>query len=278
VLVLFEWFIPSFNEIMMLTFLKLGGSLITNKSIPETPRLDALQNIAQEIKHALNAQPELRLVIGHGSGSYGHVAATQYQTHRGVETPDQWRGFAKVAIAAARLNNLVVEALDHAGVPVFRVQPSASAIAEAGDLVSMATEPIEAALAAGLVPLVFGDVAFDRNQGGAIISTEGIFSYLARRFHPQRMLLAGDYEGVRDADGSVVREITRDNVGMLENALGGSAHADVTGGMASKVESMLTLCEQIPALTVRIFSGDEVEAFSRILLDANYQPGTLVRA
>src|SRR5689334_122010 len=105
----------------MLTFMKLGGSLITDKSVPETPRLDALQDIAKQIKHTLNAQPELKLIIGHGSGSYGHVAATHYQTHRGVSTPDQWHGFAKVAVAAARLNSLVVEALDQAEVPVFRV-------------------------------------------------------------------------------------------------------------------------------------------------------------
>jgi isopentenyl phosphate kinase len=262
----------------MLIFLKLGGSLITDKSVPETPRLDALQSIARQIKQALDAQPELRLVIGHGSGSYGHVAATYYQTHHGVATPDQWRGFAKVAIAAARLNTLVIEALDQAGVPVFRVQPSASAIAEGGNLVSMTIDPIQMALQSGLVPLVFGDVAFDRRQGGAIISTESVFVYLAHRLQPQRMLLAGDYDGVRDADGNVVAEITRASVRLLASALGGSAHTDVTGGMASKVESMIALCEQIPNLTVRIFSGDEAEAFSRILLDDGYEPGTLVHA
>jgi isopentenyl phosphate kinase len=262
----------------MLIFLKLGGSLITDKSVPETPRLDALHSIAKQIKQALAAQPELRLLIGHGSGSYGHVAALQYQTHRGVSTPDQWRGFAKVAIAAARLNNLVVEALDQAGVPVFRVQPSASAVAGGGNLINMASEPIQAALQSGLVPLVFGDVAFDRRQGGAIISTEGVFAYLAQQLHPQRMLLAGDYEGVRDSEGKVVAEITRKSLVMLASALGGSAHADVTGGMASKVESMIALCELIPGLTVRIFSGEEPEAFFRILLDERYTPGTLVRA
>ena len=36
-----------------LVFLKLGGSLITDKDLPYTPRLDKLTELAQEIKAAL---------------------------------------------------------------------------------------------------------------------------------------------------------------------------------------------------------------------------------
>ena len=38
------------NEIVLL---KLGGSLITDKDIPYTPRLDKLKELAQEIKTVL---------------------------------------------------------------------------------------------------------------------------------------------------------------------------------------------------------------------------------
>src|SRR5437773_7741564 len=144
----------------MLTFLKLGGSLITDKSRPETPRLEVIQRLAIEIRSALNQRPEMRLVVGHGSGSFGHVIANQYSTHLGVTTSDQWRGFAKVSLIAARLNSLVADALDQAEVPVFRVQPSASAICSARTLREMAVAPIQRTLEAGLVPLVYGDVAF----------------------------------------------------------------------------------------------------------------------
>ena len=35
------------------------------------------------------------LIIGHGSGSFGHYMASKYGTRRGVNGPEQWMGFAK---------------------------------------------------------------------------------------------------------------------------------------------------------------------------------------
>ena len=41
---------------------------------------------------------------------------------------------------------------------------------------------------------------------------------------------------------------------------------DVTGGMKSKVEEMLSLVEQIPNLDVQIFSGEEAGNVKRALI------------
>lgn len=43
----------------------------------------------------------------------------------------------------------------------------------------------KAALRAGLVPVVHGDVAFDEELGGTVASTEEIFSFLARELAPR---------------------------------------------------------------------------------------------
>ena len=66
-----------------LVFLKLGGSLITDKTQPYTPRLDIIEDAALQISTTLRQHPELRLVLGHGSGSFGHVAASEYRTRDG---------------------------------------------------------------------------------------------------------------------------------------------------------------------------------------------------
>ena len=50
-----------------LVFLKLGGSLITDKTQPYTPKLDIIEDAALQISTALRTQPDLRLVIGHGT-------------------------------------------------------------------------------------------------------------------------------------------------------------------------------------------------------------------
>ena len=77
-----------------LVFLKLGGSLITDKHLADTPRLEVLARLAGEIARALNAQPQFSLLVGHGSGSFGHSAALRHNTRAGAHTPEQWRGFA----------------------------------------------------------------------------------------------------------------------------------------------------------------------------------------
>lgn len=44
--------------------------------------------------------------MGHGSGSFGHVAAAKHGTINGVSGPTQWKGFCDVSDAASRLNRL----------------------------------------------------------------------------------------------------------------------------------------------------------------------------
>ena len=109
----------------MLTFLKLGGSLITDKNTPRTPRPEVLARLMDEIAAARQAQPGLSLVLGHGSGSFGHVEARKYGTRQGVSTPEQWRGLAEVQSVAGELNRLVVDAARAAGLPVLGLPPSA---------------------------------------------------------------------------------------------------------------------------------------------------------
>ena len=262
-----------------LVFLKLGGSLVTDKAATvATPRPALIERIATEIRTALDERPNLRLVVGHGSGSYGHQAADQFGTHTGVHSRADWRGFAEVAAVAARLNSLVLEALHAAGLPVFRVQPSASAVCEDGRVISMALEPLLAALDGGLVPLVYGDVAVDRVRGGTIISTETVLTAIAQAAPPRRILLAGDFDGVEDAEGRIVPLITPSTFPALRSALGGSAQTDVTGGMAAKVESMLALCQSAPGLDVHIFNGAPANAVRAALLGDASAGGTHITA
>ena len=177
-------------------FLKLGGSLITDKARPETARLDVLARLAQELAQARAERPELQLLLGHGSGSFGHPVAAQHGTHLGARTEQEWRGFLEVWQAAHRLHGHVLDALQAAGLPAMSFPPSASAVCENGEIMSLAHEPILLALEAGLLPVVLGDVAFDRRRGATILSTERVMGWLADALAASRILLAGVEEGV----------------------------------------------------------------------------------
>jgi len=195
--------------------------------------------------------------IGHGSGSFGHVAAQKYGTRAGVGSPEGWRGFAEVWWEAARLNRLVIDALHAAGLPVVAFPPSGGALTRGGGVWRWEVAPVRAALEGGLVPVVYGDVVFDIERGGSILSTEEALAYLARQFRPDRVLIAGIEPGVwadYPACTRILPEITPEMLPQV--ALHGSAATDVTGGMASKVAEMLQLTGEVPGLKVDIFSGE----------------------
>lgn len=268
-----------------LIFLKLGGSLITDKTRPYTLRPERLAALAEEIAAALRRDPDLRLVLGHGSGSFGHTAAKEHKTRLGLppnssieEIQKYWRGFAEVGYWAAQLNRHVMQALRASGIPALSLSPLASVTARDGQIANWPLKPLEKALRAGLVPVIYGDIIFDEVRGGTILSTEDLFLHLARHLRPKRILLAGLEAGVWadfPARTRVLDEI-RPGVGMNRQEWQSAAGADVTGGMQSKVEQMLLLVQETPGTQARIFSGEIADAVTEAL--QGKPVGTLIRS
>lgn len=275
-----------------LLFVKLGGSILTDKTRAE--RLDSatLESTVQIIAETLREQPALRLLIGHGGGSFGHYWAERYGTHRGVTDAAGWEGAARVADAQGRLNRVIVGALLEAGVAAIGVPPSASARTRSGTVHEMETATLERMLygvrgdsgaAEGgrcLVPVVHGDVVLDEIQQVAICSTEAIFQYLAPRLRPQRIVLVGE-AGVFTADprrdpGAVrIAQINAANIEAVLAQTGASHGTDVTGGMAAKVLHMWQLVQAVPGLVVQLV-GTEPTALRQALRGEPVASGTII--
>lgn len=237
------------------TLLKLGGSLITDKERPETSRDEVIRHIASEIAEALaddRRSGPPRLVIGHGSGSFGHVAAAKHRVHEGLGAPEadgraeRLVGACEVQGRAAELHRRVLAALRREGVPAFSIAPSSALVTDDGRPVRLASEPFRLALAAGLVPVTYGDVVTDRARGCAIASTETVFAALVaelrrRDYAIDRVLWAGLTDGVLNAEGRTIPEIAGDDDETALAAAGPAAGTDVTGGMRHRLESALAL-------------------------------------
>jgi isopentenyl phosphate kinase len=274
----FLWLNRTMKE---LVFLKLGGSLITDKTQPYTPQLDIIEDVALQISTALQNQPNLRLILGHGSGSFGHVAASEYHTRDGFPRPsplihrerdkteeNYWKGFSEVWYQASALNRFVMKALHKTNVPAVALPPSANVIASNGQVAIWETTSIRMALAAGIVPVIYGDVTFDEIRGGTILSTEDLFSHLARALNPERILLAGLESAVWEdfpARTRRIETITPRTFSEISGGVGKADGADVTGGMEAKVTQMLYLVQQNPELRIQIFSGVEPGNITRAL-------------
>jgi len=251
-----------------LVLLKLGGSLITDKTRARSLRRNTLNRLADEIAAALQQSPSLQLIIGHGAGSFAHVPAKKHGTRHGVHTPEQWLGFAEVWRDAATLNRMVMDAFLEAGLPAISFAPSASVTARDGKVARWDLGPLKAALEVRLLPVIFGDVIFDLQRGGTILSTEDLFAHLVPQMHPRRMLLAGIEPGVwQDFPNrsQIISKITPGNYQDIMPVLSGSAATDVTGGMESKVDQGISLINEFPDLEILIFSGDEPGNLQKVL-------------
>jgi isopentenyl phosphate kinase len=252
-----------------LVFLKLGGSLITVKNQPHTARLDVLERLANEIAVSRSQDSNLQIILGHGSGSFGHFPASKYKTRLGVNTFEEWKGFIEVWREAAELNHLVLKALEKADLPALAFPPSAMVVAHQGMVSAWNIDTLLCALGKGLLPVIYGDVVFDAVLGGTILSTEDLFTYLAHQLSPVQLLLAGNQPGVWadfPDNTRLLPEITPGSLQQIETSLRGSAAMDVTGGMADKVRQGLSLVEAIPGLRASIFSGEIPGNVQRALL------------
>lgn len=259
-------------------FLKLGGSVITDKDSPNTPRIDRIDAIAQEIVLALHEDPGISLVLGHGSGSFGHHAAKKYGTVKGVKTKDEWKGFVEVAFRARELNQIVMERLQMAGIPALSISPLSCVQSENHQIAGWDCSQINQCINNEVIPVIYGDVVFDSHLGGTILSTEELFSWLAMHVSPQQILLAGLEDGVWKEfpnKTEMIHEINPKNVGDHKSDILDSISPDVTGGMRSKVNLMVSLIQQLPSLEVQIFSGVQKGNIRSTLLGERV--GTLIR-
>jgi isopentenyl phosphate kinase len=273
---------PNTNKLHLL---KLGGSLITDKEQAHTLRPETLTRLAEEIAQARAEDPSLQFVLGHGSGSFGHVVGKKFGTRQGVHSRGEWQGFAEVWWEAISLNRLVMDALHEAGLPGISLPPIASVTARDARVTAWDLTPLKHVLQAGLLPVVFGDVVFDLERGGTILSTEDLFAHLARHLPqttgltPGRVLLAGIEAGVWEDFPTCTRmieQITPESYAGISFSVGGSRAADVTGGMASKVQLSLNLVQEIPRLEIWIFSGETPGAVYQSLL--GQRVGTIIHA
>ncbi len=175
-----------------------------------------------------------------------------------VRDSPYWAGFSEVWYRASELNRRVMEALHIAGVPSISLAPSATVQASAGAIAHWHLGPLQAAMEAELVPVIFGDIVFDTVEGSTVLSTEALMTYLAGRLRPARILLAGIEAGVW-ADypkrATLIGRITPSTFKSIAASIGASQGTDVTGGMRDKVQKMLAVVEAVPDVTVQILSG-----------------------
>lgn len=219
----------------MTTVLKLGGSVITDKSEPETVASDQLETLIVTL--ATEAQTE-QLVLVHGGGSFGHYHADKHEITPTDGERDAEDIFA-VHDAMCRLNRHVIDVCHDHGLPALPVAPLSNATRDSDGDLTIQTAVIEQLLTEGFIPVLFGDVVSQVSAGATILSGDEIVTSLASSLEADRIGLCSTEPGVYDRQQNVIDKITAYEP--IKDAVGSAQQTDVTGGMAMKVRSLLHL-------------------------------------
>jgi isopentenyl phosphate kinase len=229
------------------TFIKLGGSIITNKEVPMMVREEALNRLVKEIVLAKKETGDI-YVIGHGAGSFAHVPAQNYRTMDGFVQHDSRIGMAITQDSAAQLNRIVVRAFLAQEIPAVTFACSNTVITNKRKAVTWCYEVLEEYLAKELVPITFGDVIVDQAQGCTIWSTEEVLSFLVREFLKakkpvSKIVHVTEVDGVLNEAGKVIPEIFSNQEDGIKKIIGQTKGFDVTGGMWHKLKQSFQISD-----------------------------------
>lgn len=229
-----------------LAIIKLGGSVLTRKKHNEKKiEMNNLKRLSKEIGSVINK--DLRLIIVHGVGSFGHIISKKYSLNEGFMNKEQIMAISTLRCDLMKLNLAISKELLLCGVNVLSFQPSSLFYSESGELISKNLNLISKSLALGFTPLLYGDIIFDDKKGFGILSGDNIIFHLAKYFKPNRIIIGTDVDGVFDRDPNVnknprlIRSINGKNIGNV--TLSQSTATDVTGGMKGKIGELLKLLE-----------------------------------
>lgn len=266
------------------TLIKLGGSVITEKTVPNSVKTEILQRLASEIREVME-KSEDRFVLAHGSGSFAHVPASLYKTKEGFINEQSRLGMAITQDSAAQLNRIIVSEFLRQKVPAVSVYASNSVVLNQGKVESYYDHVFREYMKHDLLPVISGDVLVDQEKGCGIWSADTILPFFAQKFQENgwkvKQLLhvtvtPGVYRDVTNPGKGIFPEISSANIDEVKAAMGEVKGFDVTGGMWAKIQECMALAKD-HGIESRIISGEEPGAIEKVLLE-NAPLGTLIQA
>lgn len=220
--------------------IKLGGSVITDKSEYRKFNKDRVARLCREIKMSGKDT-----IIVHGAGSFGHIVAKENHLNDGFKEESQIPAVAKVCYDTRELNSMIVKELIDAGIPAVSVPTGSCFMMKNRKLIIDNDSVLKGFVEKGIMPVMFGDLVLDSELGFAICSGDQIMELLTKIFSPERVIFVSDIDGLYDRDPKNdpnAKLYDTVNRKVLDSVSTDISVADVTGGVHEKMESMLRMC------------------------------------
>jgi len=213
--------------------LKIGGSVLTDKSRPTTMRKDNIKMVARQIAAAKTSH----LILVHGAGSFGHPQVVKYLS-KGLSASGLWR----THLAVCSLNTAFVDELQSQGAATLPIHPLNTMTLDAGRIAHFDTSALNLMLDNKISPVLHGDVVMDRSNGFNVLSSDQIVAFLAQKMRPKKIGVGSDVEGIIYANKKL-KYLDPDQFEKYRHEIQGSRSTDVTGGMLHKVVELVEIAK-----------------------------------
>ena len=168
--------------------IKLGGSIITNKEKPLSPRKKIIENIAKSLKKI--SEP---IVVVHGGGSYGHYWSVKYDMHTQPKKYDM-HGVAIVKNSMIDLNKIILDVFVKNKLDPYSLPPTD--FMSGNKPISNKVREIEKIAKAGLIPITYGDALWYGDKKTYILSGDKIMTHLSKILKPRLAIFALNEDGL----------------------------------------------------------------------------------
>ncbi|UCH71509.1 MAG: isopentenyl phosphate kinase family protein [Thermoplasmatales archaeon] len=243
--------------------LKIGGSVITDKTKPQSFKQKIMDNLAKEIKKA-----NKEIILVHGAGSFGHILAKQYNLNEGYSRQDQIKGFSLTHEKVQLLNSLVLKSLHNNSIHAVSISPHSILKLNNHKLEQIDCKIFKEYLEKNFTPVTFGDVVLDKKLGFSICSGDLLASALAKHFTPEKVIFVLDEDGLYESNPKINKDadfIPSATIGDLEKLrTSADEHVDVTGGMAGKLQTIKNIAN-IGVDTV-LLNGNKPNRLYKVLI------------
>ena len=204
--------------------IKLGGSIITNKEKPLSPRRKTIDNLAKSLRKI-----EEPMIIVHGGGSYGHYWSVKYDMHTQPRKYDI-KGVSIVKNSMIDLNKIILDSFVKNRLKPYCLPPTD--FMSGNKPIAKKVKEIEKIAKSGLIPVTFGDALWFGQNKTYILSGDKIMTHLSKILKPRLIIFALNEDGLYSdlKTKKLIRELKGESPKISENKM------DVTGGMTRKVE------------------------------------------
>ncbi len=242
--------------------IKLGGSIITNKDKPLSPRRKTIDGIIRSLK-----KTDEDIIVVHGGGSYGHYWSVKYDMHTKPKKYDV-RGVSVVKNSMIELNKIILDSFLKNKLNPYCLPPTDFMMAGKPNIKKI--KEIKKIANSGMIPITFGDALWYGNKKSYILSGDKIMSILAKALRPRLSIFILNVDGVYSdlKTKKLISVFKNEKISVRKPTM------DVTGGMTRKVQEASKISKM--GLKVFFVNGNKPDRIVKAIKGKKFE-GTLFR-